>query len=345
MNSCFKRILPVIGILAGSSAVFGTGFSLWVFNENKEAVEASVNDIVVNPFHFYDGDGYYDADGNKTGSNIQFVNIIDTVNKTATITSAQLQYTYTSDNGQLELPSVYYKDGVAYKITGFGDGTNKNLGWTPDTSLTTLIIPDSYTSINDMALSTVAPSITKVVLGKGIKTIGNKAFYCCNTLTDINFPSNLESIGNDAFFQCTLNDVNLSTATSLKTIGACSFGEAKVKTVEFPNSLEEIQAYAFVQNNITLADLSNTQLAKLGTGTSSYGVKIGNSFSNNTGLTCYLPNTVTTCGYQIFNNDGGNVYVHFAEEETPSGFDSKWNSTDAGGANITIHYNWDGVTK
>ncbi len=338
----FKFSLPVFAL--GALIVTGTSFDVWVFNEGSSAT-ATVDNIIVKPFYF-GGDGYYDDEGNKTGSDLVFTNVIDKTTGTATITSATLAYNYKSDNGKLELPSVYYENGVAYRITGFGDGSSKNLGWTPDTSLTTLIIPDSYTSINDMALSTLAPSITKVVLGNNIKTIGNNAFYCCNTLTDINFPASLESIGDSAFFQCKLSDVNLSTATSLKVIGACSFGEGNVQTVEFPNSLEEIQAYAFVKNKITLADLSNTKLDKLGTGTCEYGVKTGNSFADNTGLTCYLPKTLSTCGSQIFNNDNGaNIYVQFASGDAPSGFDSKWNSTDGGGTNITVHYSWDGVTK
>jgi hypothetical protein len=343
-----KFSLPVVAL--GVLLITGTSFGVWVFNEGSSAT-ATVSNIIIKPFYL-GGDGYYDDEGNNMNGKLDISDPNFNSDGTCTVTQINVKYNSTFENNTLTLPSVYYKNGVAYSVTCLGDGTKKSMSWTNASSLTTLVIPDSYTTINDMALATMASNIKTVSLGNSVKTIGKQAFTDCSSITSINFPASLETIGESAFARCSsLGSIDLSTATSLKSIGGGAFYQASLTGISFPNSLEEIDSFAFASNKLTEADLSKTKLTTLGTDNNSFGT--GNVFNSElSGFTCYLPKTLSNCGKMTFNaNSNANVYVQFAEADTPSGFVSTWYSDDSTAwssspsNNVTFHYSWDGVIK
>ena len=45
-------------------------------------------------------------------------------------------------------------------------------------------------------------SLVKVVFSEGLEIIGDKVFYECENLCDVEFPQSLKSIGNSAFYKC-----------------------------------------------------------------------------------------------------------------------------------------------
>ncbi len=64
-----------------------------------------------------------------------------------------------------------------------------------------------------------AKKIKKVVIGNGVKTIGNNSFYCCDNLTNITIPNSVQSIGeNFAFFSAAI-DYDGTSAEWLTLIG------------------------------------------------------------------------------------------------------------------------------
>ena len=50
-------------------------------------------------------------------------------------------------------------------------------------------------------------SLESVILGEGITSIGNYAFYSCTKLTSITLPSTIKSIGKRAFNDCPLAEI------------------------------------------------------------------------------------------------------------------------------------------
>ena len=67
---------------------------------------------------------------------------------------------------------------------------------------TSFTIPDSVTSIGDYAFY-FCNSLTSVVIGDSVTSIGDWAFYYCTGLTSIEIPDSVTSIGGCAFLCCT----------------------------------------------------------------------------------------------------------------------------------------------
>ncbi len=87
--------------------------------------------------------------------------------------------------------------------------------------------------------------LTKITLGKNIKTIGNNAFDNCTKLKTVKLDTNLVTIGNYAFRKCTAI-TSITIPKKVKTIGKCAFdGCTRLKTLKLGASLETIGNYAF----------------------------------------------------------------------------------------------------
>lgn len=121
-------------------------------------------------------------------------------------------------------------------------------------------------------------SLQAISLADDITDIPYGAFYACQSLTDINFSSNLKSVGFKAFQDTGLWRVNLpnsveviddyafyqseegsimliSLSSSLKTIGKYAFSGTLIENVVLPASLESIGNAAFA-NSINLSEFS-----------------------------------------------------------------------------------------
>ena len=135
-------------------------------------------------------------------------------------------------------------------------------------------VPDTVTTIANSAFDS-SPNLTKVTIGKNVKTIGasafgeckslktvifedsdtvqkticDYAFYKCPVLTTVDFGNAVKSIGNYAFYSCqSLNKLDFSK-NSVKTIGDYAFTVCKsLESIEFPDSLESIGYGAFSAN-------------------------------------------------------------------------------------------------
>ena len=70
-------------------------------------------------------------------------------------------------------------------------------------SLTSVVIPDSVTSIGEYAFYN-CDSLTSITIPNSVTSIGSEAFYYCYSLTSIVIPDSVTSIGRDAFFCYTM---------------------------------------------------------------------------------------------------------------------------------------------
>ena len=100
------------------------------------------------------------------------------------------------------------------------------------------------------------PALEKVLWnGKSeLKTIKDYAFFKCTSLNNFDMPNSTLSIGNSAFrYNEGLTDIHLST--SLNYIDEYAFGECGFSHITLPESLANIQAGAFI-NNEHLQDIT-----------------------------------------------------------------------------------------
>ena len=106
----------------------------------------------------------------------------------------------------------------------------------------------------------------KYSIRKGVKVIGDVAFWGCKSLTNINIPNSDTTIGDRAFVWCeSLTNINIPN--SVKTIGEQVFGGCKSLTnINIPNSVTTIGDSAFAYcDSLTSINIPNsiTTIGKL----------------------------------------------------------------------------------
>ena len=89
----------------------------------------------------------------------------------------------------------------------------------------------------------------KYTIRKGVKVIGNSAFWLCSSLTNINIPNSVTTIGEGAFAWCkSLTSINIPN--SVTTIGERAFsGCESLTNLNIPNSVTTIGEGAFKDCN------------------------------------------------------------------------------------------------
>lgn len=123
-----------------------------------------------------------------------------------------------------------------------------------DESADTLRITDGIYGIANKACAD-HPNLTQVD-AKGVKYVGDRAFYQCPQLFRVTFDNALLQVGGYSFFKCSYLK-NVSLGNSLQTIGNCAFASCKaLKTMDIPDSVTSIGAEAFHKtaafNEVTL---------------------------------------------------------------------------------------------
>jgi hypothetical protein len=194
-----------------------------------------------------------------------------------------------------------------------------------DIPLTGIIIPNSVTSIGDMAFSRT--SLTSVTIPDSVTSIGDMAFYGCTSLSsidvgaantaysshdgvlynknktvlvvypegkmgDFTIPNSVTSIGDRAFYDCTSLS-NVTIPNSITSIGDRAFsGCTSLTSVTIPHSVTSI-------GDDTFSRCRNLIGVTIGNGVTSIGEA---AFSQCTSLgNVTIPNSVTSIGYAAFH--------------------------------------------
>ena len=136
-------------------------------------------------------------------------------------------------------------------------------------------------------------SLTNIKIPNSVTTIGEWTFDGCESLTSINIPNSVTTIGDLAFFKCkSLTNINIPN--SVTTIGDGAFsGCESLTNINIPNSVTTIGEYAFSDcDSLTSINIPNS-VTTIGRG----------AFSDCKSLTnINIPNSVTTIGELAFGD-------------------------------------------
>ncbi len=157
-----------------------------------------------------------------------------------------------------------------------------------------IMLPKNITNIGQKAFYNCV-SLTQINIPNKVETIGYGAFSGCSLITSITLPSGIVSIEDNTFYACVaLNKVNLNACVNLTTIGSSAFRYcANLTSITIPNKVQYIKSNAFN----SCSSLKNILL-------SNSLISIDNfAFNGCSSLTeIYIPRNVTSIGVNAFNN-------------------------------------------
>ena len=170
-------------------------------------------------------------------------------------------------------------------VTMIGDGA-----FAYCSELTSVIIPKSVTSIGDQAFAECT-GLTSVTIPDSVTSIGERAFQLCRDLTSVNIGNGVTSIGRYAFAECT-GVTSVGIGNGVTGIGASAFENCSALTsVTIPDSVTSIGDKAF-------AGCTGLNIVGIGSGVTSIGAY---AFAFCTGLTSVIiPDSVTIVGDNAF---------------------------------------------
>ena len=180
--------------------------------------------------------GLYDADDNLVASWDTLVNTYGM--------DCEKDYTYSSSRNDETSPYVVFG-----KISGekklIIDDTVTSIGEFAfyGTSLTSVIIGNGVTSIGARAF-TNCDSLTSVVIGNSVTSIVNGAFESCDSLTSVKIPDSVTSIDEFAFMDCT-SLTSIVIPNSVTIIGRLAFSGSSITSIVIPDGVTSIELSTF----------------------------------------------------------------------------------------------------
>ena len=224
------------------------------------------------------------------------------------------QYYYDSSTSSTTSTTFYIPSSLKYVTITGGNilyGAFRNCA-----SLTSVVIGDSVESIGDYAFNGCS-SLTSVVIGDSVTSIGWSAFSWCYTLTSVVIGNGVTSIGNSAFYYCaSLTSVEIGN--SVKSIGAEAFYICtSLTSVVIPDSVTSIGDRAFSSCHKLVEVINKSSHITIEKGSSSngyvgyYALAVYNSDSGITESQLTNDN-----GYIIYTEGNEKVLVGYNGTET-----------------------------
>ncbi len=164
-----------------------------------------------------------------------------------------------------------------------------------------------------------APTITSIVIGDGITSIGKQAFEFMKSVKNVVLPEGLEIVKAEAFNGCPITELHLPD--SLEEIGSFAFSSTRASEIILPEGLKKIDDEAFYYtpnlSDIVIPEGTNVSVGAFGILNEKYA---NNIFIQN----IYCAGTNTSC-QALKNNSYMKDKVQFYESDGNGYFSgNKW---------------------
>jgi uncharacterized repeat protein (TIGR02543 family) len=110
-------------------------------------------------------------------------------------------------------------------------------------SITEVMIGDEVTSVGNFLFQDCS-SLTNVEIGSDVESIGTYALFGCTTLKTVTIPDSVKSIGDYAFYSCTALEA-FTIPNSVTSMGSAFWGCSSLTHVTIPDSLSSIDSNVF----------------------------------------------------------------------------------------------------
>jgi hypothetical protein len=234
-------------------------------------------------------------------ANSQFIISTNADGGTATITG------YAGASGEVIVPD---------RINGLTVASIGARAFWANPAVTSVVIPDSITNIREEAFSAVDShsSLTNVVVGNGVITIGRRAFHFCDKLTNVKIPRHVSHIGNSAFAGCFgLKSIIVdSNNTAYCSVDGVLFNKSETELVQYPPG--KAGNYAIPSTVTNIADYALWNCPKLTSVIIPEGITTlkKEAFAACSSLTSItIPASVTNIDIWAFNSCGSLKGVYF----------------------------------
>ncbi len=163
-------------------------------------------------------------------------------------------------------------------------------------------ISDTVTSIGNHAFYD-CNSLVSVKMGNNVTSIGYETFFDCDSLTSITIPDSVTNIDERAFYSCkSLNSVELGSGI-VSIDDSAFYNCAKLISIVIPDSVTSIGNYAFSR-------CTSLKSVTIGNGVASIGTRAFYSCWNL--ISVYIADVGVWCGIDFDNNESNPLY--YSEE-------------------------------
>ena len=177
---------------------------------------------------------------------------------------------------------------------------------------------------SDAPWYSICEEITTVVIGAGVTSIGQSAFYGCSGLTSVTIPAGVTSIGNYAFSGCS-GLTSVTIPASVTSIGESAFGGSGLTCVTIPASVTSIGESAFFFcGQLTSVLVNATTPPTLG----DYAFDCNYDDNNNAkDRKIYVPKASVESYKTAWSTYGSDIMRFITEESGSYGTDVTWKLT------------------
>ena len=160
------------------------------------------------------------------------------------ITCCNANFVALLDAEETEFTTEINEDTITFTSNGATDTLTQKMTLNYFNAPYKKMIINGFINIGENAFTRWSDYLEEVVIDDSVVSIGNEAFYKCDTLTELDIGNSVKTIGNYAFAYCKLEEVDIPD--SVEAIDNYAFKNCDVlKKVVIGNSVEAIGYYAF----------------------------------------------------------------------------------------------------